>query len=180
MQNEISLETAPQIAPTPLNHYVTEDMTATVWREIMAQFPSGVTAVTTRDKHGQPIGSTVSAFSSLSLDPMLLLVCLDKRSKTLSALSEQQRFAVNILSSGQQSIALQCGSRKDDKFSGIGYINGQYGMPLINDACTSIECDVKNIFEGGDHAIIVGQPLAATTMPDTAPLLYHRGAFPQI
>ena len=153
------------------------ELTALKWRDTMSQFASGVTVITTHNEQGRATGTTVSAFSSLSLEPMLLIVCLDKRSNTLLNLLSHQRFAVNILAQPQQQVAFQCGSRNEDKFSRINYYHGEHGLPLIDGCCAHIECTLHQNIDAGDHTIIIGKPLSITTYPEHAPMIYHRGKF---
>lgn len=153
------------------------DISPQQWRAGMAQFASGVTVITTLDSQGMPTGTTVSAFCSLSLSPMLLLVSLDKRSNTLSSLLTQGVFAVNILSQPQQSVAFQCGSRDKGKFSQIPHTMSRYGLPLIDGCIAHIECKVHQSIEGGDHNIIIGEPLSLVSYPDVSPMIYHQGRF---
>ncbi|AXF12928.1 flavin reductase (plasmid) [Paraburkholderia graminis] len=146
------------------------------WRETMGEFPSGVTIVTTME-NGRPLGSTVSAFSSLSLRPRLLLVCLDLRSNTLAAINKTGTFAVNILSDGAQALALKFGAKEGEKFSDVDYEIGDLGCPLLTDCCANIECRLTTSYMEGDHAILIGQPGTIVREPMRSPLIYHRGAF---
>ncbi|AXE96046.1 flavin reductase family protein [Paraburkholderia sp. DD10] len=146
------------------------------WRETMADFPSGVTIVTAME-NGRPLGSTVSAFCSLSLRPRLLLVCMDLRSHTLAAINKSHAFAVNILSDRAQSLALKFGAKDGDKFSDVDYEIGDMGCPLLTDCCVNIECRLGASYIEGDHAILTGQPERIVREPTRSPLVYHRGAF---
>lgn len=154
-------------------------ITPALWRNALSQFASGVTVITTYDENSRATGTTVSAFSSLSLDPMLLIICLDKKSQTLASLLAHQHFAVNILAEPQQHVAFQCGSRNDDKFAKISHSQGPHGLPLINGCCAHIECALYQNVEGGDHAIIIGKPLSMATYPEIVPMIYHQGKFLQ-
>lgn len=147
------------------------------WRDTMANFASGVTIITSIDELGNAVGSTVSAFSSLSLDPMLLLVCLDNRSRTLGHIEKQKSFAVNILSKDQKDVAFLFGSKTDDKFDRIDYLIGHHGLPLLKKTCVSIECELTAIHDGGDHKILVGKPLSLLQSETQAPLIFHKGQF---
>lgn len=147
------------------------------WRRTMGQFPSGVTIVTSRVGE-EAVGTTVSAFSSLSLDPMLLIVCLDHNSQTRSAILRSGVFAVNILASGQQALALQFGrSKGGDKFSGIDFQTAETGSPLLPGACANIDCILERLIDGGDHDILIGRPRSLCINEDATPLIYHRGRF---
>lgn len=146
------------------------------WRHTMADFPSGITIVTTMEG-GRPLGSTVSAFSSLSLRPRLLLVCLDLRSNTLASIDKTGIFAVNILSVGAQALALKFGAKEGEKFSDVDYEIGDMGCPLLTDCCANIECRLGARYIEGDHAILIGQPGQIVREPTRSPLIYHRGTF---
>ncbi|SFU74047.1 flavin reductase family protein [Pseudoduganella namucuonensis] len=148
----------------------------TQWRQAMAEFPSGLTIVTTMDNE-RPSGTTVSAFCSLSLRPRLLLVCLDLRSNTLKAINETGRFAVNILSAQAQPLALKFGVKEGDKFADVDYQVGDLGCPLLSDCCANIECHVHASYIEGDHAILIGKPALIRREPAHPALVYHRGAF---
>ncbi|MCU4571647.1 MULTISPECIES: flavin reductase family protein [Acinetobacter] len=153
------------------------DLDGRKWRDTMANFASGVTIITSLDELGNAVGSTVSAFSSLSLDPMLLLVCLDNRSRTLGHIQRQENFAVNILSKDQKEMAFLCGSKSNDKFDCIEYVLGQYGLPLLKNTCVSIECELTAIHDGGDHKILIGKPLSLLQTDMQLPLIFHKGQF---
>jgi flavin reductase (DIM6/NTAB) family NADH-FMN oxidoreductase RutF len=149
---------------------------ATQWRQTMADFPSGLTIVTTME-HGQPSGTTVSAFCSLSLRPRLLLVCLDLRSNTLKAINRTGNFAVNILSTHAQPLAMKFGVKEGDKFAGVDYQIGDLGCPLLADCCANVECQVHASYIEGDHVILIGKPALIRREPAHPALVYHRGGF---
>ena len=149
---------------------------ATQWRQTMADFPSGLTIVTTME-NSRPSGTTVSAFCSLSLRPRLLLVCLDLRSNTLEAINRTGSFAVNILSAQAQPLALKFGVKEGDKFADVDYQIGDLGCPLLSDCCANIECHVHASYIEGDHAILIGKPALIRREPAHPALVYHRGGF---
>lgn len=149
---------------------------ATQWRQTMADFPSGLTIVTTMED-SRPLGTTVSAFCSLSLRPRLLLVCLDLRSNTLKAIEKSGSFAVNILSAPMQGVAMKFGMKEGDKFAGVDYQIGDLGCPLLSDCCVNIECQVQASYIEGDHAILIGNPGLIRRETARPPLLYYRGGF---
>jgi flavin reductase ActVB len=147
------------------------------FRNAMARFASGVTVVTTRDPGGMPSGFTASAFSSLSLDPPLVLVCLEKRANSYDAFMAADQAAVSILASGQADIGWRF-SRKDiDKFEGMPLVPGPVtGLPLIRDATVHLECRIHERLDGGDHTIFVLEVLRAAT-EDREPLLHFNRQF---
>jgi len=145
------------------------------FKEAMSHFASGVTVVTT-EHDGTPYGMTVSSFSSLSLHPPLVLVCVEKSVKTHDALRASGMFGVSILSSEQASVSNRFASRSDDKFAGIDVRAGEHGMPLIGGSICTLECRVQGELRGGDHTIFVGEVLDAQT-GEGAPLVYYRSAY---
>lgn len=143
----------------------------------MARFPSGVTIVTTRDADGRGVGFTASAFSSLSLDPPLLLVCLQNDADCYAAFMAAEQFAVSILSEGQGAIALHFARKQADKLAGQPLVDGETtGLPLVRGASAHLECRMHSRADGGDHTILVGKVLYANSV-DTPPLLVFNRTF---
>ncbi|HMA37521.1 MAG TPA: flavin reductase family protein [Chloroflexia bacterium] len=150
---------------------------ADLFRRVMGSFASGVTIVTTLDAAGRPRGFTASGMSSLSLDPRLLLVCVNTNSATLTAIQARQAFVVNILAEAQRELAQRFASRLEAaKFNGISWQPGTTGLPVLEGALAHAECQVFRIYEGGDHVIILGEVVAAAA-GDAVPLLYFRGRY---
>ncbi|MES1990989.1 MAG: flavin reductase family protein [Pseudomonadota bacterium] len=149
----------------------------TVYRHALGSFVSGVTVLTTRAGNA-PVGTTVSAFSALSLVPPLVLVSLAVKSETLAHIKRAGFFAVNILSAGQGNIARKFATTEGAaKFGGIEYGHGENGAPIFTGVSASLECDLDDCFRGGDHDILVGFVRAARVAPVLAPLVYYRGGF---
>lgn len=147
------------------------------FRDAMSQFASGVTIVTTRDAEGSPVGFTASAFSSLSLNPPLVLVCLDKGADCYSAFAAADSMAISILAAGQTEIALRFSRRGADKFGPGGLSDGPLtGMALVNGATVHLECSFAEKLDGGDHTILVGKVLAAKTI-DSVPMVHYNRHF---
>ncbi|GBD22916.1 p-hydroxyphenylacetate 3-hydroxylase, reductase component [bacterium HR29] len=151
---------------------------AAAFREAMARFASGVTVVTARSaRDGRLAGFTASAFSSLSLDPPLVLVCLDRRADSYRVFSEAEAMAVSVLAHGQHDLALHFASKGIDKFSGRALERGEAtGLPLIPGALAHIECAMHDRLEGGDHVILVGRVLRAA-VGEGEPLVHYNRAF---
>ena len=147
------------------------------FRTALSRFASGVTVVTTQDAAKRPLGLTVSAFSSLSLDPPLVLVCVDRDAYIHDAFQASGVFVINILSAEQEHLSRLFASREPDKFIGIGYSNGIDGAPVLADTLATIECRLKHAYEGGDHTIFVGEVESATVREAGHPLLYYRGGY---
>ena len=144
----------------------------------MSHFASGVTVVTT-EHEGKAYGMTVAAFSSLSLHPPLVLICIEKTVKSHDAIAGAGKFGVSILSSKQADVSNRFASRADDKFAGTEIVKGELGMPLIGGAITRLECRVSSQLEGGDHTIFVGEVMHAET-EEGEPLVYFRSGYREI
>jgi flavin reductase ActVB len=147
------------------------------FRNAMARFASGVTIVTTRSSDGAFVGFTASAFSSLSLDPPLLLVCLQKDAECYAAFMENDDFAVSILAHGQDEVARRFATKKIDKWEGTPSVPGKIvGLPLIADASAHCECRIRERADGGDHTILIGEVVRAE-VTDAEPLLHYNRQF---
>jgi flavin reductase ActVB len=147
------------------------------FRTAMSQFASGVTVVTTKSAAGVAVGFTASAFSSLSLDPPLLLVCLDKHAECYDVFAVADAMGISILAAGQSAIALRFASRGADKFGPGGLIDGDVThMPLVAGATVHMECAIVDRLPGGDHTIFIGKVLRAKTF-DAQPMVHYNRAF---
>ncbi|MEO7665892.1 MAG: flavin reductase family protein [Dehalococcoidia bacterium] len=147
------------------------------FRNAMARFASGVTVVTTWDQDGTIAGFTASAFSSLSLDPPLLLVCLQKDADCYAAFMQTEVFAVSILSRGQEEIAIRFATKSVDKMDGVPSISGPAtGLPVIAGASAGIECSMRERVDGGDHTILVSEVISAESNA-SEPLLHFNRQF---
>jgi flavin reductase (DIM6/NTAB) family NADH-FMN oxidoreductase RutF len=145
------------------------------FRQVLGHFASGVTVITT-SYQGQNAGMTVSSFSSLSLDPPLILFCVDVRLATHEALLGAKQFVVNILSNEQEHLSRQFASREQDKFIGVAHHPGVLGVPILDGALAAIECRLHSTAAGGDHTILIGEVIAAQ-IREGEPLLYYRGGY---
>jgi flavin reductase (DIM6/NTAB) family NADH-FMN oxidoreductase RutF len=146
------------------------------FRRALAQFGSGVTAVTTRDAAGKPMGLTVTAFSSVSLDPPLVLICVDARSETHAGFRASSAFGVSVLAEDQEQVSRHFAWSGPDKFTRTRLVEGATGVPLVADALVHLECRVVAAHAAGDHTIYVGEIVALSTRPGR-PLLYHQGRY---
>lgn len=145
-------------------------------RNTLGEFATGVTVVTAPGTDGKPVGITANSFSSLSLDPPLVLWSLALKSSNVKLFSEGNSFAINILGSQHQELALQFARPMEDKFEGVDYIENAAQVPLLDGALAHLECTVSFTKELGDHLLIVGKVDAIASAPGE-PLLFHRGAF---
>lgn len=146
------------------------------FRIALSRFVSGVTVVTSLGKDNRPAGITVSAFSSVSLEPPLVLACIDKRASLHDYLGEGRHFAVNILAEDQEHLSRRFASKDQDRFDDRGYREGVTGAPLLEGAIAHIECRVVHAYPGGDHTIIVGE-VEAASVAEHKPLAYYRGRY---
>jgi flavin reductase (DIM6/NTAB) family NADH-FMN oxidoreductase RutF len=150
------------------------------WRTAMGYFPSGVTIVTTWDRE-EPVGSTINAFCSVSLEPPLLLICLDLKNPIRSALEAARIFGVNILPEDGRPIAQRFAREPlADRFREFPYRARPGGSPQLKAAPVFIDCAVTDIHAAGDHLIAVGRGLRIEHASTAAPLLYHRGQYPKL
>ena len=147
----------------------------------MASFPTGVTLVTTLDAAGLPCGLTCNAFMSVSVDPPLVLVSVDRDSQTLPALRRMRHFVVNFLAAGREELATLCASKRTDKFVEIDWEATHRGLPvLLSDSVAHVSCSVEQEIEAGDHVLFLGRVFdARPPEPDAVPLLYFRRMFDQ-
>ncbi len=147
----------------------------TLFRDVIGRFASGVTVITTTVAD-RDFGTTASAVSSLSMDPPMLLICLNKTSETREAITQSQRFAVNILSEGQADLAFAFAKKSPDKFAQAQVDRGPNGMPLIPGSLAQLECVVTETAVGGTHTVFLGEVIHAEGTDDP-PLTYYRGRF---
>jgi flavin reductase (DIM6/NTAB) family NADH-FMN oxidoreductase RutF len=147
------------------------------FRSVLGRFASGVTVVTVREGDTDH-GMTASAFCSLSLDPPLTLVCIERTTRMHEILSRVDRYAVNLLTTRQEALSRRFAEPPDDnRFEGVGFDRGLTGAPLLRDVLAHLECEVVDRYPGGDHSIIVGKVIAAEAFGDARPLLYYRGGY---
>ena len=146
------------------------------FRAALSRFPSGVTVVTTKDAKGVFHGITVSAFCSLSLDPPMVLICIEKSAGSHDALSQAKAFVVNILSSTQIDLSEQFASLLPDKFFGVSHRSGVNDMPVLEGVVASLECSLKQVCDGGDHTIFIGL-VENVSINDGFPLVYSRSSY---
>lgn len=149
------------------------------FRAALGRFVSGVTVVTTRGGDNEPVGMTVSAFASVSLEPPLVLACIDKRASVHGRFAEGTYFGVSILAEDQEHLSRRFASKDEDRFNGTGYTEGATGTPLLDGAVAYLECRVVHAYPGGDHTIIVGE-VESTAIGERKPLAYFRGGYSQL
>jgi flavin reductase (DIM6/NTAB) family NADH-FMN oxidoreductase RutF len=147
------------------------------FREVMAHFTTGVTVVTANSANG-PVGMTANAVCSLSLEPLLLLVCFANEARTLPPIQASKRFGVNVLAAGQQDLARLFASKRpeEEKFAGVQH-SVHDGIPVLEGALAWVGCTLTELIPGGDHTIGIGAVTAAEASGGDEPLLWYRGAY---
>lgn len=146
------------------------------FRRVLGRFPSGVTVVSIRDAEDRDQGMTVSAFSSVSLDPPLVLACIGDDATLASAMAHASVFGVSVLADGQESLSQRFAQTEARRFDEIPHVRGSTGVALVTGAIAHIECRVVARHHAGDHTIVVGEVLAATAFPGR-PLVHFGSAY---
>jgi flavin reductase (DIM6/NTAB) family NADH-FMN oxidoreductase RutF len=153
------------------------NMDSAEFRRILGHWASGVGIVTTTMSDGRPCGLTASSFASLSLDPFLVLVCVEKNADTHDCIRAAGAFAVSILAQDAERIARRFAAWEvDRKFDGLAYHPEVTGSPVLDEAIGWVDCRVHAEYEGGDHTIFVGEVVAGNAI-EGSPLLYYRGGY---
>ena len=146
-------------------------------RDAMGCFATGITIVTSRAPDGTPIGLTANSFTSVSLDPPLLLVSIANNAGSADALKQASHFVINVLQTSQQPASNRFAGKGEDRFAATPWQEGESGMPLINGSLGSFECKRHAVHDGGDHFLLVGEVVRAQYEPRRDPLLYFRGKY---
>ncbi len=150
---------------------------ARTFRDALGCFATGVTVVTAFCPDGAPIGLTANSFTSVSLDPPLLLVCIANNAGSAPHLREAERFAVNVLQIGQQPTSNRFAGKGEDRFAATPWQTGEFGTPVLTGSLSSFECVRDAVHDGGDHFLLVGRVVKAIFEPRRDPLLYFRGKY---
>ena len=141
----------------------------------MGAYPTGVTIVAGCGVDGEPFGLTVNSFTSVSMDPPLVLVCIGHSSSSHDRLVSGKGFSVNILSGGQGEVAWRFAREPSEgRFDDVAWAPGQTGSPILDGATAWLDCSVHEVLEGGDHSILVGR-VEGASVSDRPALLFHRG-----
>lgn len=146
------------------------------FKRALSCFATGVAVVTTLDPDGKKVGMTVSSFNSVSLDPPLVLWSIANNAKSYAVFTNAEYFAVNVLAMHQQDLSSQFAQSGSDKFEGLECEVGGHGMPILPEYAACFECKTENIYDGGDHKIIVGRVLDLEDR-ESDPLIFYRGRF---
>lgn len=155
------------------------DFDPRVFRRALGNFATGVTIVTARSPAGEQVGVTANSFNSVSLDPPLILWCIDKRSGSQGVFEAASHFAVNILAADQIELSNHFARPQEDKFAGIAHDRGLGGAPLLPDCAARFQCERYQQLDGGDHWILIGKVVAFDDF-GRSPLLYHQGAYSMV
>lgn len=147
------------------------------FRAVLGRYATGVTVVTTRDADGLPVGLTVNSFTSVSLDPPLVLFCLDRAAGSFSAFEAADGFAVNILSADQAAISGRFADPDARRFSEEPVETWDSGSPILSDALAALDCAVHARHDGGDHVILIGRVLDLQLRTHEEPLVYWCGTY---
>lgn len=154
-------------------------LTKDEYRRLIGCFATGVTVITMA-RGGEVRGMTANAVTSVSLEPLLLLVCVDKSTITHQFMEDSAAFAVNILAEDQEQVSRALATRDSEdarRLIGYAYHPGQTGSPILDGCLAYLECRVTEIFPGGDHSIFIGQVQEGSILRDVQPLIFYRGKY---
>ena len=146
------------------------------FRQLLGRFATGVTVVTARGPGGGPIGMTASSVASVSLDPPLLLVCVDRSHGMHAALAAGEHFVLNILAADQEALSRRFAEDDENRFDGVGYKENRHGIAVLDGALAAIECVKQTAVPAGDHTVFIGL-VTGGSVTDRRPLLYYRGGY---
>lgn len=147
------------------------------FRAVLGRYATGVTVVTTHPDGGPAAGLTVNSFTSVSLDPPLVLFCLDRDAGSVGAFTKAPGFAVNILCTGQEEVSARFADPDADRFVRERTTVWMTGAPILTDALAALDCSRHAVHDGGDHVILVGKVLKLEVLADGDPLVYWRGGY---
>jgi len=146
------------------------------FRRVCSKYATGITILTVLDWRGDPQGMTANSFTSVSLSPPLILVCIDRQTSILSSFKPGTRFGVNVLQEEQKELSSWFSRSGHDRFSGIAWSTGETGAPLLQGMLATIECEVTQMIEAGDHVVVIGAALHATWR-EGQPLVYFNSSY---
>jgi flavin reductase (DIM6/NTAB) family NADH-FMN oxidoreductase RutF len=145
-------------------------------RQVMGHFATGVTIITTFNKDGQMHGLTANAFTSVSLEPPLLLISVDKKAESYPAFEESKVFTINILADEQEALSRKFAVSGGNKFEGVAYRRGANGAAILDGTLAYIECTLYAAYEGGDHSLYLGE-IQEAEVREGKPLVFYRGGY---
>jgi flavin reductase (DIM6/NTAB) family NADH-FMN oxidoreductase RutF len=153
------------------------------FRTVLSHLAAGVVIVTTRDPEGEPHGMTATAVCSVSLEPPLVMVCLDHDAATHTAVAQSGVFALNLLSASGEALAHHFATQSLEKFAELSFASSETGAPVLEGSLAFCDCSVVRSVPAGDHTIFIGRVIAADVGEDLGkdhsmgPLLYYRGRY---
>ena len=147
-----------------------------LFRRVCSKFATGITVLTVCDANGAPQGMTANSFTSVSLDPPMILVCIDLKASILNRFDAGARFAVNVLDEEQKSLSTGFARNGCDRFEGVEWNPGETGAPILPGALATIECSVAQMVEAGDHVIVIGM-VSHATWREGQPLIYFNSSY---
>jgi flavin reductase (DIM6/NTAB) family NADH-FMN oxidoreductase RutF len=151
-------------------------VTADQYRTLLSRFATGVAVASAVDARGRPNGMTASAVSSVSLEPPMLLVCVDHTADFHAVISKAPHFALSVLADDQESLSRRFATDMDDKFEGVRYHRGPEGLPLLENAVAHILCQAAGTHEAGDHTVFFGIVFGGEVF-NRPPLIHFRGGY---
>lgn len=151
---------------------------AAAFRQVLGNYPTGVTVITAMDAEGKPCGLVVGTFTSVSLDPPLVGFLPDKKSSSWPAVEQAGRFCVNVLAADQVDLCRKVSVSGPDKFAGVEYTLSAHNLPVLAGAMVSIQCTLESVTEAGDHWFVLGRVVGLEAHRDDAdPMLFFRGKY---
>lgn len=165
---------------TAMTERAADEVDPLLLRRAFGSFATGITIVTTTDAEGRPVGLTANSFTSVSLEPPLVLFCLDRNSSSLPHFQRAGAFGINVLSSGQQELSSRFVKRGEDRFNGVSWALQESGVPVIEGAAATFECELHTTHDGGDHLVFIGRVRRFDCDAQCDPLLYFQGRYRHI
>lgn len=149
---------------------------AAQFRQLLGRFATGVAVLTARAPDGHPVGITVNTLTSVSLDPPIVLVCIEKDQEIHDNVAASRYLVFNVLASDQETLSRRFASSADASFKGIGYRLDEHGIPLLDGVLAHVDCERMTQTEGGDHTVFFARVIGGE-VTDRRPLLYYRGGY---
>lgn len=149
---------------------------AAQFRTLLGRFATGVAVLTARRSDGQPVGMTASSIASASLDPPLVLVCVDRQHDIHPVLEGRVPFALSVLAGDQEDVSRRFAAYDGDRFAGVGFHEAGHGLPVIDGAVAHVECAWHSSFPAGDHTVFLGRVIGGAAT-DHRPLIHYRGGY---
>jgi len=149
------------------------------FRALLGRFATGVTVLVARSADGKPVGMTASSVASASLEPPMLLVCVDRRHEMHAAMDASRHFVLNVLAADQEPLSRRFAAEAPDRFVGVGYRENELGLAVLDGVLAHVECEKRNAVATGDHTIFIGL-VTGGSVTDRPPLLYYRGGYVEL